>query len=258
MEAQAPDVVHVHEPEDGRESEESDEEVLGGDPPPVAAQESSNESTDDENNAQQPLGSERYDFSTSAGRVAEPNIDIPQSYLGKSKHLFETIIQKYTETRERRQEIDNLLKGFKQRLQLDEKAELPTCFTRLRSLVGDYEYLQLSRDDPLCIIVGEDADEVAQEAIVKFNLMLERCAEFPVEKDAAMTLIQEKIEALEKERQIQATQDALQQSKVYLETISEFDQQIQDLIRDVKLAKRDLESKSHRTATGLRTVRLLD
>ena len=246
--------MHVHEPEDERESEESDEEVLGGDPPPVAAQESSNESTDD---AQQPLGNERYDFSLSAASVAKPNVDISQSYLGKSKHLFETIIQKYTETRERRQEIDNLLKGFKQRLQLDEKAELPTCFTCLRSLVGDDECLQLSRDDSLRIIVGEDADEVAQEAIVKFNLMLKRCAEFPVEKDAAMTLIQEKTEALEKERQIQATQDALQQSKVYLETISEFDQQIQDLIRDIKLAKRDLESKSHKPVTGLHPRRQL-
>ena len=231
--------MHVHEPEDERESEESDE-VLGG--------------TDDA----QPLGSERYDFSLSAASVARPNVDISQSYLGKSKHFFETIIQKYTETRERRQEIDNLLKGFKQRLQLDEKAELPTCFTCLRSLVGDYEYLQLSQDDSLRIIVGKDADEVAQEAIVKFNLMLERCAEFPVKKDAAMTLIQEKIEALEKERQIQATQDALQQSKVYLKTISEFDQQIQDLIRDVKLAKRDLESKSHKPVTGLHRIRLQD
>lgn len=173
-----------------------------------------------------------------------PAPELNQSYLSQTQAYLHAIDQEYDRVFALRRDIDNLLKGFKQKLHVDETTELKVCFEDLRKLVGDYETLKLSRDEQLRIIVGEDADDDAKDAIEKFNIMLERCCEFPEQQHAAETTIQEKIMATENESmQFHATQEALQRAKKQLNTLPKWGKEIQSLINDTTSASKHLRQK---------------
>ena len=116
-----------------------------------------------------------------------PPVPLQQSFLNATKANLDAIEERYTEIFALRVDIDNLLKGFKQRLYVDETDTLAICFQKLRELVGPYENLKPNEQD-MHIDIGEDADEDAREAVEKFNQMLERCRKFPEKQREAETV----------------------------------------------------------------------
>lgn len=206
---------------------------------------------------QQPAGHTKY--SLSPEQVSQPiqsQVQFTESYLEPAKKHFDDIDQKYKDILDKRTEIDNLLKEFKAKLKLEGIADFPTCFQELRKLVGDYEQLELSNDEPLCIILGEEAEgNGVGEAVGVFNNMLQKCREFPGEAEAAMTSIKEMIQVVEREGlQFEKTMKALEKSKGFLEQIHSFVEGIEKLVGDVKWARGYLLSK--RVSTGI--IKVID
>ena len=201
---------------------------------------------------QQPAGHTEYSLSPEqVSQPIESQVQFTESYLEPVKHHFQDIDQNYKEVLDKRTEIDDLLKQFKAKLKLQGNADFPTCFQQLRELVGDFDQLELSKDEPLHIILGEEADgNGVGEAVEMFNSMLQKCREFPAEAKAATALIQEKIRDVESEHlQVEKTMKALEKSKGFLEQIRIFGGEIEKLVRDVKWARRYLLSK--RVSTGM-------
>ena len=131
-------------------------------------------------------------------------------------------------------DIDNLLKGFKQRLYVNETIQLSMCFKHLRDLVGD----------ELHINIGEEACEDAREAVEKFNLMLERCSEYPKEQSEAKATIEQEMIALERgDTQVQtlAILEALERGKKWLMKLQQWNKEIESLIKDTKSSARYLQ-----------------
>ena len=195
----------------------------------------------------------RYEFSESIVKAETgPTVDLEQSFLEKAKAHLDIIEREYNRMFALRVDIDNLLKGFKQRLRVSKTAQLSVCFKNLRDLVGKYETLELSQEEQLHIVIGEEACEDAKEAVAKFNTMLERCSEYPEKQREAEATIQQKIVALEKDRvQTQATVDAQQRAKTQLMKIHQWGEEIQSLVKVTKSSAKYLLS---RNVTGLQTT----
>ena len=172
------------------------------------------------------------------------------------KHPVQDIDQNRKEILDKRTEIDNLLKQFKAKLKLQSNADFPTCFQKLRELVGDYETLELSSDEPLYIILEEEAEgDGVQEAVGIFNDMLQKCREFPEEAKAAMASIKETMQVIESEHlQVEKTIKALEISTGFLKQIHSFVEEIDKLVGDVKWARGYLLSR--RVSTGI--IRVID
>ena len=186
-----------------------------------------------------------------------PPVPLEQSFLNDTKANLDAIEQTYNNILTLRVDIDNLLKGFKQRLYVDETAMLSMCFKQLRERVGPYETLELNEQD-MCIIIGEDADEDAKEAVCKYNLMLDRCREFPEKQREAEKVIKDKISAVETESiQIQAMLVAVERAKKQFDSLHEWDEEIKLIIKGTKVASKHLASR--KGITGLqRIIRLED
>ena len=195
-----------------------------------------------------------YEFSASfAQKNVGPAKSIPQTYLHKTKAHLDAIETKYNEIYTVRQHIDDLLKGFKQRLDIDETSELPLCFQSLReqhlkNQGWGVKNLELKEQE--LRIVGNIPNEDAKEAVYKFNTMLEECRGFLEKQHTAHEFIQDKIRAIEREPvQIQTTQDALQRAKKQLEMIQTWNKQIENLVSATKLASSYLHRKPELTGT---------
>ena len=175
-----------------------------------------------------------------------PPVDIKQSYLKKEKAHFDMIEKEYDIIFAVRVDIDNLLKGFKQRLHVDETVPLWMCFKQLRDLVGDDKTLELSEEGELHIVIDKEACEDAREAVEKFNLMLERCSEYPKKQSEAKTTIEHKIIALEggdTRYHTLAIVEALERARKQLMKLQEWNKEIESLIKDTKSSARDLRTR---------------
>ena len=171
-----------------------------------------------------------------------------EPYLQNTKAHSDAVDQKYADFFGKYAEIGTLLNEFKKKLGLDE--DLPVCFRRVRVLVGDYEQLEISEGRPLTIIVGEDVDESAMEAIGVFNQILRLCDEFPTDRAATERFIRDKRQLMQGEGvQTQSTLDAQERSEQQLKNIEQLSQQIKNLNSDVNVAKASLESR--KCVTGI-------
>lgn len=221
---------HVHE---GEREEEREEDIA-------------RQPEEDDTRQQQPAGHSEYSLSPELeSSPIESRVRITESFLEPARDYFRDIDQRYNATLEKRKEIDTLLKVFKEKLGLPANANFPACFKELRKRVGKYDILEISRDEPLRIILGDEVNgDGVREAVEKFNSMLQKCREFPAEMEAASAYIEEKMEAVRKEPlQTEKTVTALENSNHSLQQIQSFGQEIDKLIRDVNFARGDLESK---------------
>ena len=174
-----------------------------------------------------------------------PPINTNKSYLKEAKAHLDTIEREYNKAFALRVDIDNLLNGFKQRLHVNKTAQLSVCFKSLRRLVGKDETLELRQGGQLHIFVGEKACEDAKEAVEKFNVMLERCSEYPEKQSEAEEMIQQKIAALERDRvQTLATLDAQQRARRQLTEIHQWGEKIQSLVKATKSSASYLISRN--------------
>ena len=208
---------------------------------------------------QEPEGEEVQDlreFSQSTTeRETGPPLNLEQSFLDRTKVHLDAIEEQYSQILPLRKEIDDLLGGFKQRLRVGGTTPLSGCFKHLRGLVGHYETLTLNQED-MKIVIGEEAEEDAKEAVEKFNFMLEKCVEFPERLEGAKTVVQERIVALERERiQTQATIDAVERAKKQLDDLHTWGDDIENIKKGTRSASGHLASKV--LATGM-VVRLED
>ena len=200
---------------------------------------------------QQPAGHSEYSLPPELkSNPIESQVQITESFLEPARDHFHDIDQRYNETLEKRKEIDTLLKEFKEKLGLQADSDFPTCYQQLRKQVGKYGTLELSRDEPLRVILGEGPDgNGVREAVEKFNSMLQKCREFPAEVEAAAAYIEGKLKTIRRgSLQTEKILTALGKSEESLRQIRTFDETIKTLIRDVKFARGDLESKP---VTGL-------
>ena len=208
---------------------------------------------------QQPAGRENYKYSPSLrNETVASKVQFTESYLAATKQHFDDIDKQYVEMCQKREEIDNLLNKFKEKLQCDSKADFPLCFLKLRKLVGDFTTLELSKDGPLRIVIDIRAEVGACKAVELFNTMLEKCLAFPEEAKAAKHNIKIKIEAAESGHQETKVEVAQRHSKKMVETINEFKKEMEQLVKDVRnrSARECLESKP---STGmLQSIRLVD
>ena len=171
--------------------------------------------------------------------------DITQSYLKEAKAHLDNIEEEYKKIFDVRVDIDNPLKGFKQKLCVKKTTQLFVCFKRLRRLVGNDKTLQLSQEGQLHIVIGEDACEDAKEAVEQFNLMLQRCSEYPEKQNEAEAIIEREIVALERDSvQTQATLDAQQRARTQLSALREWGEEVQNIIEDTKSSAKHLLSKN--------------
>jgi hypothetical protein len=200
--------------------------------------------TEDEDSSVEAQGNHEFSQALVHAETGPP-VDIEQSFLEDAKAHLDTIEKEYKKMFELRVDIDKLLKGFKQRLHVEEKTQLSVCFKHLRGLVGDYETLQLSREGQLCIIIGEDACEGAKEAVEKFNLMLQRCSEYPEKQSEVEAIIEREIVALERDSvQTQATLDAQQRARKQLSALREWGEWIQSHIKETKSSSKYLSGQN--------------
>ena len=169
-----------------------------------------------------------------------PRVALEKSYQLRSKELATVIEQEYNTLFQMRSDVNALLLGFKQRLDLVDDTKLTMCFKTLRELVGPYSTLQLN-EEAMQIVVDEQADEDAVEAVHKFNMMLEQCCEFREKAHTAKQIMKENLKALEREsKQFQSTLDAIQRAKKQLEFVQEWGSHIRCIIQDTKNSSKAL------------------
>ena len=167
--------------------------------------------------------------------------------MNTSKAHSDAIEQEYDTLLALRSQINNLLGGFKQRLDLPEETKLSTCFTHVRKLVGEYTTLALNTTE-MKVVIDEEANEDAVEAVYKFNLMLEKCREFKEKLRDSKPRMEEELRALEKEDvQISKTLVAVEHAKKQLKSVEEWGSHAEGIIRETEKAAEYLAGK----ATGL-------
>ena len=204
---------------------------------------------------QQPAGRENYKYSPSVqNETVASKVQFTESYLADTKQHFDDIDKQYIEICQKREEIDILLNEFRVKLKCDSRADFPLCFLNLRKLVGDFTILEFTEDDPLRIVIDENAEVSAREAVKLFNSMLEKCLAFPDEAEAAKRNIQIKIEAAESGHQEAKVEKAQCHSKKMVEIISEFRNEMVQLVKDVRnrSARECLDLKP---STGMLSIR---
>ena len=182
------------------------------------------------------------DFSPSLVREdIGPTVELEQSFLENARANLEAIDQEYNEISEICEDIGNLQGGFRQRLRVQEEILLSECFKHLRQRVGKYSQTLNFNTERMCIEIGEEEDEDAQEAVEKYNCMLERCKEFQEKKPKAERVIKEKMTALAGESiQTQATQEAVQYAQQKYDALLARDNDIQRILTDTKSAAKYL------------------
>ena len=176
---------------------------------------------------------------------------LDKSYQENSKKHSADIDKEYNRVFALRSEINAMLAGFKQRLELQEHMNLSVCFKNLRKLVGLYDTLELN-EEVMQIIIDPKADEDAVEAVNKFNMMLEKCHEFQEKLQTSKPVMEENLMALEKESmQTQETLDATVRAKNQLECVLEWEADVKHIIFDTKTSSRLFTSRKF--VTGFQT-----
>ncbi|CAI7993762.1 hypothetical protein GBAR_LOCUS1316 [Geodia barretti] len=184
-----------------------------------------------------------------AERKVGPRVALDKSYQENSKKHSADIDKEYNRVFPLRSEINALLAGFKQRLELQEHMNLSVCFKNLRKLVGLYDTLEFDKE-AMKIIIDPNADEDAVEAVNKFNMMLEKCHEFQEKLQTSKPVMEEKLMALEKENmQTQETLDAIARAKNQLKCVQEWEADVKHIIFDTKTSSKLFTSG--RIVTGL-------
>lgn len=180
-------------------------------------------------------------------RQVGPPVALDQSYNKESRERLQAIEQHYSTLANLRSEINALLAGFKQRLDHKEEATLNMCFEKMRELVGKYEILKLNKRE-MKIMISDEAQDDAVEAANKFNMMLEKCHELQEKVCISKQVMEEKLQALERDKQFQSTLDAIHRAKKQLELVREWDKHVNNIISDTKSSSKKLAPKK---ITGL-------
>jgi hypothetical protein len=184
-------------------------------------------------------------------RKVGPCVALDKSYQENSKNHSADIDKEYSRVFALRSEINALLAGFKQRLELQEHMNLRLCFKNLKELVGLYDTLEFD-EEAMKIVIDPNADEDAVEAVNKFNMMLEKSHEFQEKLQTSKPVMEEKLMALEKEStQTQETLDAIARAKNQLECVQEWEADVKHIIFDTKTSSKLFTSG--RIVTGLQT-----
>ena len=181
-----------------------------------------------------------------------PPVALDQSYHHENQKRSAGIEQEYNVLFKFRSDIKALLAEFKEKLGLPEQTVLTTCFKNVRGLVGLYGTLELN-EETMQIVIDQDAEGNAVEAVNKFNIMLKKCIEFQEKLLTSKPVMEEKLKALEKEgTQTQASWDAIERAKEQLKLVQQWDTQIKHIIFDTKTSSKLLASQ--RVVTGLQAV----
>ena len=198
----------------------------------------------------QPRGVRGYTFSeTETKRTVGLPVALEQSYQRERKQWSDTIEMEYTTLVNLRADIDAMLAGFRQRLDLSEDAKLSVCFGAVRELVGPYQILNLNEQE-MKIMISDEANPNAVEAVNKFNTMLEKCREFQGNVCTSKPVMEENLRALEKEKKLtQAVLDVIERAKKQLCLVREWNEHVKCIISDTKTSSKNLAPKK---ATGLR------
>ena len=181
-----------------------------------------------------------------------PPVALDQSYHHENQKRSADIEQEYIVLFKFRSDINALLAEFKKKLGLPEQTVLTTCFKNVRGLVGLYGTLELN-EETMQIVIDQDAEGNAVEAVNKFNIMLKKCIEFQEKLLTSKLVMEEKLKALEREgTQTQASWDAIERAKEQLKLVQQWDTQIKHIIFDTKTSSKLLASQ--RVVTGLQAV----
>ncbi|CAI7993770.1 hypothetical protein GBAR_LOCUS1320, partial [Geodia barretti] len=186
-----------------------------------------------------------------AERKVGPRVALNKSYQKNSKKHSADIDKEYNRVFALRSEINALLAGFKQRLELQEHMNLSVCFKNLRKLVGLYDTLEFDKE-AMKIVIDPKADEHAVEAVNKFNMMLDKCHEFQEKLQTSKPVMEEKLMALEKENmQTQETLDAIARAKNQLKCVQEWEADVKHIIFETKTSS--MLFTSGKVVTGVQT-----
>ena len=205
----------------------------------------------------QPHGREGYEFSDNLALASvEARVSMTESYLANTKACLDAVCKTSADIVTKYTEIGTLLKEFKKKLELDDNIELPSCFRRLRELVGNHKRLEISEGRPPTITVGKNVDESAMEVIGVFNQVLRLCDKFPAECADAEKFIREKLQMMQSEGvQTHSTLEAQEHSEQLLKRIKQLNQRINNLNSDINVAKASLSQRCNHpvTTTGTRS-----